>query len=43
MRKVLEKIKTIILCSNNLLFEDHGIYEIMWKNIANPERPWMAT
>jgi hypothetical protein len=42
MRKVSEKIKTLILFSINLLFENHAIYEIMWKNIVNSDRPWMA-
>jgi hypothetical protein len=24
---------------SNLVFENHAIYEIMWKNIVEPERP----
>jgi hypothetical protein len=31
--KVVEKIKTHFMF-NNLLFESHAIYEVMWKNIV---------
>jgi hypothetical protein len=31
--KVVQEIKTHILCSVSLfLFENHAVYEIMWKN-----------
>jgi len=32
------KIKTYIL-----LFENRAVYEKMWKNVAQPDRPQMAT
>jgi hypothetical protein len=38
----VEKIKTHILCSTTI-FENRNIYEIMCKNIAEPERPQMTT
>ena len=31
--KVVEKIKTRILCSVTFIFENRSVYEIMWKNI----------
>jgi hypothetical protein len=37
--EVVEKLKTHLLCS---VFENHGIFEIMWKNIVEPERPQIA-
>jgi hypothetical protein len=43
--KGAEKIKTHILCSVFLLFfffENRAVYEIMWKNIAESDRPQMA-
>jgi hypothetical protein len=39
---VLEKIKTHILCSMTFL-ENRVVYEIMWKNIVQPERPQTTT
>jgi hypothetical protein len=38
--KVVGKIKTHILCSVTL--KNHAIYETMWKNIAQPNRPQMT-
>ena len=35
---VLQKIKTYILCSINFSPESRAIYEIMWKNIVQPEQ-----
>jgi hypothetical protein len=32
--KVVEKIKTHILCSVTFFFENRAVYEIMWKNIV---------
>ena len=40
-RKVVEKIKTHVLCSVSI-FEYHALYEIMWKNTAEPRRPQMT-
>jgi hypothetical protein len=43
--KVIEKIKTHILCSTTLYFLSKIVlfFEIMWKNIAEPGKPQMAT
>ena len=38
---VMEKLKTHILCSN-IFFENRAVYEIMWKNTVEPDRPQMA-
>jgi hypothetical protein len=36
----VEKIKTHILCSVTFFFlENRAVYEIMWKNIVEPDRP----
>jgi len=45
--KVTEKIKTHILCSMTFLFffffgENRSVYEIMWKNMVESERPHMT-
>ena len=42
--KVVEKIKTHNLCSVTFFFpfENRAAYEIMWKNIVEPERPQMT-
>ena len=37
--KVLEEIKTHILCSVFFFFENRTVYEIMWRNIVEPGRP----
>jgi len=38
--KIVEKIKTHILCSATFFFiENRAIYEIMWKNIVERGRP----
>jgi hypothetical protein len=36
--KVVEKIKTHLVFKY-VFFENRAFYEIMWKNIAEPERP----
>ena len=36
--KVVDKIKTHILCSVIFFFENRVIYEIMWKNIVESDR-----
>jgi len=36
--KFVENIKTHILCSISPPLESHAIYEMMWKNIVEPER-----
>jgi len=36
--KVVEKVKTHILCSL-AFFGNRAVYEIMWKNSEEPERP----
>jgi hypothetical protein len=40
--KVIEKIKTPILCSITLFFENRAVYEITWKNTVQPDRPQMT-
>jgi hypothetical protein len=38
--KVVEKIKTHILCPVNFFFsENRAVCEIMWKNVVEPDRP----
>ena len=39
---VVEKIKTCILCSI-AFFENRVVYEIMWENTVEPDRPQMIT
>ena len=36
--KVVDKIKTHILCSGTFP-ENRAVYEIMWTNMVEPERP----
>ena len=40
--KVVQKPKTNILCSATFFFENRAVYEIMWNNIAETDRPQMA-
>jgi len=40
--KVVEKIKTHILCSIFFFFENRAVYEIMWKNVVERCRPHMT-
>jgi len=40
--KVVEKIKTYILCSMVFFFENRAVYQIMWKNVVEPGRPQMT-
>jgi hypothetical protein len=37
--KILEKIKTHVLCSVTLFSKNHAVYKIMWKNMVQPDRP----
>jgi len=39
--KVVEKIKTHILCSRNFV-QYHGIYEVVWKDIVEMDRQQMT-
>ena len=36
---VVEETKTYILCSVTFFSQNHNVYEIMWRNIAEPGRP----
>ena len=36
--KLVEKLKTHILCSVTFP-ENPAVYEIMWKNVVEPDRP----
>jgi hypothetical protein len=40
--KVVEKIKTHFSCSLTFFFENRTVYEIMWKNMVEPDRPQMT-
>ena len=40
--KVVEKIKTNILCTVVFFFGNRAVYEIMWKNTVEPDRPQMT-
>ena len=40
--KVVQKIKTHVLCSVTFFSEKRAVYEIMWKNIVEPGRPHMT-
>ena len=39
--KVVEKIKTYFMF-NNVSPENRAFYEIMWKNLVQPDRPQMT-
>jgi hypothetical protein len=39
--KVVENIRTHVLCSVNAS-ENSVVYEIMWKNTAEPDRPHIS-
>jgi len=41
--KVVEKIKTHILCLITFLSENRAVYEIMWKYIVERGRPTITT
>jgi hypothetical protein len=34
--KAVEKMKTNSLCSRTFVFENHVLYELMWKNVVQP-------
>jgi len=40
--KVVDKIITHILCSPTTFLENRAVYEIMWENISEPDRPKMT-
>ena len=40
--RIVERIKTYILCSVNVFPENRAIYQILWKNIAEPDRRQMT-
>jgi len=40
--KIVEKMKTHIMLSNFFFFKNDAIYEIMWRNIVQPDRPHMT-
>jgi hypothetical protein len=38
--KVIENIKTHTLCAVTLLFfENHAVYEVMWENTVETDKP----
>jgi len=40
--KVVEKIKTHILCAITFFLENRAVYKIMWKNMVEPDRLQMT-
>jgi hypothetical protein len=40
--KLVEKIKTRVLCSITFFFENRAVYEIMWENIVESDSPQMT-
>jgi hypothetical protein len=41
--KFVEEIEVHILCPVFLSFENRAVYEMMWKNMLEPDRPQMTT
>jgi hypothetical protein len=41
--KVAEKIKTNFMCRSFFPPENRALYEIMWKNMVEPDRPQIST
>jgi hypothetical protein len=41
-KKSVEKIKIHILYSITCCFENHTVYEVMWKGMLQPDRPQMT-
>jgi len=39
---VVEKMKTRISCSMTFFPKNRTVYEIMWKNMVQPDRPQMT-
>ena len=37
--RFVEKIKTHVFMYSNFFFENRAVYEIMWKNMVEPDRP----
>jgi hypothetical protein len=37
--KVVDKLKTRILCSMNFFSDKRAVYEILWKNMVERDRP----
>jgi hypothetical protein len=42
LEKIVDKIKTHVLCSVTF-FENHAVYEIMSKNLVEPEGPQVTS
>jgi hypothetical protein len=40
--KVVEKVKNTHFVFNNVFSENRAVYEIMWKNMVQPDRPQMT-
>jgi len=40
--RIVQKIKPHILCSITFLYENRAVYEIMWKNMVESDRPQMT-
>jgi hypothetical protein len=37
--KLVEKIKTLIVCSVIVFPENHSVYEVTWKSVVEPDTP----
>jgi hypothetical protein len=40
-KEIAEEIDIQVLCPITLFFENRAVYEIMWKNTVEPDRPQM--
>jgi hypothetical protein len=41
LEKFVEKIKTSIMYSFTFFYENRALYEAVWKNMVDPDRPQM--
>ena len=41
-RKFVEGLKAHVLCPITFFYENHAVYEIMWNNMVQPDRPQMT-
>ena len=40
--RAVNKMKTHVLCRLTFIFENRAVYEIMWKNMVQPDKPQMT-
>ena len=41
-KKIVQNIKTQFIFNNFFFFENRAVYEIIWKNMAETDRPQMT-